>query len=200
MPEAVLTVGQCCLHLQQGGHLGTGQYHLPSVQHPVQAGPPGRGGGGQGAHLDLAVLGLSPAGPWWQPGLGPHSRRLPRDGHRCQSPGLALEQTGYPGLGVPGRGLWGAEVGYSEPAFRGLDPGFGPPQEWGDVQEEGLGIGGPEVVCPRLGGWGHHVHRQTWDRSLGIASLPGRLGPVSYTHLTLPTRYVECRSRWSPYH
>ena len=24
--------------------------------------------------------------------------------------------------------------------------------------------------------------------------------PVSYTHLTLPTRYVECRSRWSPYH
>ena len=23
---------------------------------------------------------------------------------------------------------------------------------------------------------------------------------VSYTHLTLPTRYVECRSRWSPYH
>ena len=25
-------------------------------------------------------------------------------------------------------------------------------------------------------------------------------GAVSYTHLTLPTRYVECRSRWSPYH
>ena len=25
-------------------------------------------------------------------------------------------------------------------------------------------------------------------------------GTVSYTHLTLPTRYVECRSRWSPYH
>ena len=24
--------------------------------------------------------------------------------------------------------------------------------------------------------------------------------PVSYTHLTLPTRYVECISRWSPYH
>ena len=26
------------------------------------------------------------------------------------------------------------------------------------------------------------------------------VAPVSYTHLTLPTRYVECRSRWSPYH
>ena len=25
-------------------------------------------------------------------------------------------------------------------------------------------------------------------------------GPVSYTHLTLPTIHVECRSRWSPYH
>ena len=25
-------------------------------------------------------------------------------------------------------------------------------------------------------------------------------GPVSYTHLTLPTSSVMCRSRWSPYH
>ena len=25
-------------------------------------------------------------------------------------------------------------------------------------------------------------------------------GPVSYTHLTLPTIYPKCRSRWSPYH
>ena len=24
--------------------------------------------------------------------------------------------------------------------------------------------------------------------------------PVSYTHLTLPTIYPKCRSRWSPYH
>ena len=24
--------------------------------------------------------------------------------------------------------------------------------------------------------------------------------PVSYTHLTLPTITVRCRSRWSPYH
>ena len=34
------------------------------------------------------------------------------------------------------------------------------------------------------------------------AFLEGRLSedPVSYTHLTLPTIHVECRSRWSPYH
>ena len=24
--------------------------------------------------------------------------------------------------------------------------------------------------------------------------------PVSYTHLTLPTTAIVCRSRWSPYH
>ena len=24
--------------------------------------------------------------------------------------------------------------------------------------------------------------------------------PVSYTHLTLPTKDSRCRSRWSPYH
>ena len=28
----------------------------------------------------------------------------------------------------------------------------------------------------------------------------GRNAPVSYTHLTLPTKYNSCRSRWSPYH
>ena len=27
-----------------------------------------------------------------------------------------------------------------------------------------------------------------------------QLDAVSYTHLTLPTIHVECRSRWSPYH
>ena len=26
------------------------------------------------------------------------------------------------------------------------------------------------------------------------------LATVSYTHLTLPTKYNSCRSRWSPYH
>ena len=30
--------------------------------------------------------------------------------------------------------------------------------------------------------------------------LPLFAGPVSYTHLTLPTIHGSCRSRWSPYH
>ena len=29
---------------------------------------------------------------------------------------------------------------------------------------------------------------------------PGAKTAVSYTHLTLPTKSDECRSRWSPYH
>ena len=28
----------------------------------------------------------------------------------------------------------------------------------------------------------------------------GGIRAVSYTHLTLPTKYNSCRSRWSPYH
>ena len=33
-----------------------------------------------------------------------------------------------------------------------------------------------------------------------VPSKPVRQGSVSYTHLTLPTRSIKCRSRWSPYH
>ena len=29
---------------------------------------------------------------------------------------------------------------------------------------------------------------------------PRLFTPVPYTHLTLPTRSIKCRSRWSPYH
>ena len=31
-------------------------------------------------------------------------------------------------------------------------------------------------------------------------AIPNDFPPVSYTHLTLPTTSIECRSRWSPYH
>ena len=34
----------------------------------------------------------------------------------------------------------------------------------------------------------------------GKTYLACALGPVSYTHLTLPTMRLRCRSRWSPYH
>ena len=45
--------------------------------------------------------------------------------------------------------------------------------------------------------------------TLGVPKLVGKLidvgivsgdQPVSYTHLTLPTKRSMCRSRWSPYH
>ena len=33
-----------------------------------------------------------------------------------------------------------------------------------------------------------------------VGTAMSNLGPVSYTHLTLPTRCHRCRSRWAPYH
>ena len=33
-----------------------------------------------------------------------------------------------------------------------------------------------------------------------IIGIEVKTKPVSYTHLTLPTRSCQCRSRWSPYH
>ena len=39
------------------------------------------------------------------------------------------------------------------------------------------------------------------DAMRSLLKLGGIYGvPVSYTHLTLPTKEDECRSRWSPYH
>ncbi|WP_210340015.1 hypothetical protein, partial [Bosea sp. ASV33] len=32
------------------------------------------------------------------------------------------------------------------------------------------------------------------------AAIETRFGPVSYTHLTLPTINLRCRSRWAPDH
>ena len=34
----------------------------------------------------------------------------------------------------------------------------------------------------------------------GLTIVDVEQGPVSYTHLTLPTTQQLCRSRWSPYH
>ena len=41
------------------------------------------------------------------------------------------------------------------------------------------------------------------ETDLSVGKLRGevhRYGAVSYTHLTLPTMIIRCRSRWSPYH
>ena len=35
---------------------------------------------------------------------------------------------------------------------------------------------------------------------LFVSQLVMTTNTVSYTHLTLPTTLVKCRSRWSPYH
>ena len=42
------------------------------------------------------------------------------------------------------------------------------------------------------------IVRDTYPHNVSID--PTGLGPVSYTHLTLPTIRHRCRSRWSPYH
>ena len=39
---------------------------------------------------------------------------------------------------------------------------------------------------------------ETFDDTLLLSRIA--FPAVSYTHLTLPTKAVECRSRWSPYH
>ena len=38
------------------------------------------------------------------------------------------------------------------------------------------------------------------ESGITIITPRAEMGPVSYTHLTLPTNRVACRSRWSPYH
>ena len=38
------------------------------------------------------------------------------------------------------------------------------------------------------------------EKDAQVRQLEVRLAPVSYTHLTLPTKLEWCRSRWSPYH
>ena len=43
----------------------------------------------------------------------------------------------------------------------------------------------------------HHSDRGVQYLSIRYTE---RLAAVSYTHLTLPTRSCQCRSRWSPYH
>ena len=42
--------------------------------------------------------------------------------------------------------------------------------------------------------------RAEFDLKLNPGGTPFQAKAVSYTHLTLPTNRVACRSRWSPYH
>ena len=60
------------------------------------------------------------------------------------------------------------------------------------IERDGVleGIGKPEKLKGNLSGW--YSRRITQEHRLVYT--------VSYTHLTLPTKSDECRSRWSPYH
>lgn len=139
MHEAILTVGQCCLHLQQGGHLGTGQHYLPSVQHPVQSEVP-QGGEAGGRDPVQTSLGWDPI-PEGSQGNGMDATAQAWPWNRGGS------WVGYPWEGVlEGRG------GCSEASSQRPRSGFGP-RAAGDVQEGGLGVRDPQVVCPRLGSW-----------------------------------------------
>ena len=67
---------------------------------------------------------------------------------------------------------------------------------WGNRNK----VGGDIV----LGNDAHNfIQGQTIAIDIGDLAATGtvnRVASVSYTHLTLPTIHVECRSRWSPYH
>ena len=54
----------------------------------------------------------------------------------------------------------------------------------------------PVLVIARLLG----MPEETADQMLAWSNQMVAMYPVSYTHLTLPTNTVTCRSRWSPYH
>ena len=57
---------------------------------------------------------------------------------------------------------------------------------------------GPELRHGTLTRFRMEVNADNLDEQ--VASARENLKAVSYTHLTLPTKSDECRSRWSPYH
>ena len=53
-------------------------------------------------------------------------------------------------------------------------------------------------ICARM--WGRGVLPAALPAPFSATLSPALSVSVSYTHLTLPTNTVTCRSRWSPYH
>ena len=79
----------------------------------------------------------------------------------------------------------------------GVDAGV----NYSSIVDFGVGDSGEIAFAARLIGDGVNVTNDfgIWaPRALGIPIL--HTTPVSYTHLTLPTTGIRCRSRWSPYH
>ena len=120
-----------------------------------------------------------------RPGCGGRRRFRGSREVKGSLPGLGL---GLPSTAVAARACGrrhrrsGARRGLGRPkAEASPPPGCPPPRETREAEAAPPGPGRGEEA-PRA-----------------PVGLRGR-GPVSYTHLTLPTRWTWCRSRWSPYH
>ena len=61
-----------------------------------------------------------------------------------------------------------------------------------ELAQSAAGQGADLVIFPELALTGYPPE--------DLLYRPGFLTPVSYTHLTLPTIILPCRSRWSPDH
>ena len=51
-----------------------------------------------------------------------------------------------------------------------------------------------------MSGASRHAPAEVVQEHVALAEEAADTAPVSYTHLTLPTTRLVCRSRWSPYH
>ena len=58
----------------------------------------------------------------------------------------------------------------------------------------------PTLTIEQLMGFSKAATRTVLDGGVGQMITMAKSNPVSYTHLTLPTMSLVCRSRWSPYH
>ena len=63
------------------------------------------------------------------------------------------------------------------------------------VQHEAVERERPPFRLPNPAPNNDRVTRYLLGRGVSLSAIP-----VSYTHLTLPTTGIRCRSRWSPYH
>ena len=69
-----------------------------------------------------------------------------------------------------------------------------------EIERDQLAGGTGARSVAALMAWKTGVTARNAETVVAIARRLDEFPPVSYTHLTLPTKSDECRSRWSPYH